>query len=545
MHDQWINFTKQIERSEYKEAERTLEHIDRDDLSKEQRQQLCLYEAKMFFQLEQREQSMKILEDYYRDPADPFSNLDVEVRLLKAKLLWHLGYLNEGVAVLRPLEDNLAQVDESFHASFYHLLGTILQLAGDLRSVIDYYEKALAISKKKNDLLQESKTLNNIATFYHTLGKVDTSMEYFLSSVEIKKKLGNQEEITTGLINLGLMAQNLGDLTKGLKFLQEALVIARRLGKLSFLSDCLNHLGLISMTQGELSTALEYLEEGLSIQEQVGDQIRKVALVENLGTTYMYLGNYQLALDYHKQGLEINKKLGNPGNIARSLFSIIDLLLKMDRCEFVRSYQDELDDLAKNEEQQENKNTLVLLLVRLAKALALKGEKGLVKKAEALRRLEELNAEPMINYDYTLTIQKALAELYLVELKVDYDQLTWEKYDQLVSSMVTIAKEQQIYTTLVEVTVLKAKNYLVQDQPKRALETLKTCLIMAKEKNLDQIADMIEKELKDLQQLCLRWRNLVNKDHSFYERLQTTQLIDYLQYAASYAKEQDKGDMIG
>lgn len=141
------------------------------------------------------------------------------------------AYYEEAVEVnlrfIQLSEETNGQNDTT--ADAYNNIGIVYQNLGDYDKALEYYFKALEITK---DVLGEkhrdtAMSYNNIGAVYDDLGDYDKALEYGFKALEIKKDvLGEKHPDTAGSYgNIGIIYAELGDYDKALEYLIKALEI--------------------------------------------------------------------------------------------------------------------------------------------------------------------------------------------------------------------------------------------------------------------------------------------------------------------------------
>lgn len=193
----------------------------------------------------------------------------------------------------------------------------IADYLADYGKALDYYNKALAISREQHGEEHPDvvKSYNNIGSVYDTLGESDRALEYYGKALKISQKINGEwhRDVAAILNNMGLTYSSLGDYPRALEYYEKSLMIRRKL-----LSDnhpdvalSCNNIGSVYSFQEEYAKALEYYEEALKTYRRIyGEDHSDIALCyNNIGYVYSSWGDYSRALKYYGKSLKIRQKI--------------------------------------------------------------------------------------------------------------------------------------------------------------------------------------------------------------------------------------------
>ena len=82
-------------------------------------------------------------------------------------------------------------------------LGNDAYNEGKLDVALDYYKKALEISKKTGERNTETAALSNIGLVYSALSKYDESIKYYQELMQLSEEIEDFSEKGSALISIG------------------------------------------------------------------------------------------------------------------------------------------------------------------------------------------------------------------------------------------------------------------------------------------------------------------------------------------------------
>lgn len=148
-----------------------------------------------------------------------------------------LGRVEEGKAhIERSLGEYRAIPLRHGEARALQYLG---QIADDLDTAREHYERSLTICKEIGDLLGESSTENDLGFLEEQAGDYPRAATHFEASLDITRRLNHRLSIANTLVNLGFLYLRLGRLDEAHQALMEGLKIADEINAAALLLEAL------------------------------------------------------------------------------------------------------------------------------------------------------------------------------------------------------------------------------------------------------------------------------------------------------------------
>jgi len=212
--------------------------------------------------------------------------------------------------------------DRAAQGSHLGNLGRAYFDLGDPQKAIDFYEKALAISREIGYLLGEGTDLVNLGNSYSNLGDLRKAIDFYEKALAIFREIGDRRGEGYSLGNLGAAYFNLGDPRKAIEFYEKALDISREIGDRQGEGINLGNLGLAYSHLGDPRKAIDFNEKALDISREIGDRRGEGHRLGNLGLAYFNLGDPQKAIGFYEKALAISRRISDLRGEGNHLFNM-------------------------------------------------------------------------------------------------------------------------------------------------------------------------------------------------------------------------------
>lgn len=209
------------------------------------------------------------------------------------------------------------QIQKSGHqkllGSAYIMIGWLYQQQGKYPESSDFYHKALDLSRKNRDRLNEGASLRKLALWNMDKEDYNTALDLLTKSSAINiDRQDNREHrynLACDYFNLGLLFVNKDDLATAREFYRKSLRIFGAMRLKQELSDYYFNQGEICLFDKEYEKALDYYLKGLKIDAAYGDKPAVASGYNMLGELYLEIKNPRKAEGYLTQSADICRQI--------------------------------------------------------------------------------------------------------------------------------------------------------------------------------------------------------------------------------------------
>jgi tetratricopeptide (TPR) repeat protein len=257
-------------------------------------------------------------------------------------LLFFLSIFGISIAVAQSKKiDSLKNIlsktfEENKRAHLYNLISEEFKNS-DVEISLEYANKALAVSKKIKNNVEEGNAYVNLGNVKFVYEEYPLALKYLIeaqtifeneirnknTSVAIKNSLGR----TYGII--GLVFNQQSNTSKALIFYIKSLKIFESTGNLDKCASLYNNIGILYQIQGFDDKALEYLFKCEKIQLKIKSELI-TSTTSNIGKSFFYKKNYSKALEYFNKANILLEKFPNTQTLSE---------LKLNFGEFYSEYK--------------------------------------------------------------------------------------------------------------------------------------------------------------------------------------------------------------
>ena len=192
----------------------------------------------------------------------------------------------------------------------YNNIGEVHQSGGNYEEARRYYEKALVISEKIGNEIEQAVSYNNLGVLNHNcLGKLENALVFHKKALEIRRRLRDRKAEGMSYNNIGGVFEARGEYQKALEYYEKSLAVSKEINNRRLEGINLYFIGKVYWVLGKYKEAIEHQERALAIKSEIGEKTSGV--LTDLGCLYMASGDYERALDYNKQAIKQCEEIGD------------------------------------------------------------------------------------------------------------------------------------------------------------------------------------------------------------------------------------------
>jgi tetratricopeptide (TPR) repeat protein/CHAT domain-containing protein len=216
--------------------------------------------------------------------------------------------------------------DKKHLASAYIGIGWTYHLDGNYPKALDFYNKAVDLSKESGDRLNEAVGLRKLAVWYMDKEEDNKALELLTRSAEINRErtylYAHRYNLACDYFNIGLLFTDKDDLITAKDFYQKSLKLFVALKLKHELSDCFFNLGEIHKLEKQYQNALDYYSKGLKIDESLNNAASISADYDMIGELYAEMGDWELAEKYFIRAITIAEEINATLEVASASFNL-------------------------------------------------------------------------------------------------------------------------------------------------------------------------------------------------------------------------------
>ncbi len=172
----------------------------------------------------------------------------------------------------------------------------------------EYYQQALALSKKINNDRCLLSSIHDIGVCYIELNKLDSAILSFETAIPIANRLNDTIRVARLLANIGNVYLHKKDRIKGIEYYMQSAQLWETATDKNWLPIVYANINGLLNEQKEYAKALEYGDKALTLAVKIGDDNSIVNALINLSETYNLLGKYEQQYSLLMRALPLAKK---------------------------------------------------------------------------------------------------------------------------------------------------------------------------------------------------------------------------------------------
>lgn len=338
------------------DEERVCSREKQPQLSRAQRQDLKVAEARLLVAEENAQAALLIYQELEGDPNSSWvQHHPSDLLFFKGDCYFHAARYAEAIdsfeACLQLEQEN---EDKVRTAEIYNFLGLIARRQARHREARDYFLNSLSLFKSLNSSRRYASILNNLGNVYRVMGEPKAGLLYCRRGLQMNEHLYEAGQI--GPIPVGLSHMVLGHTYHALERLaeeefhyQKAFEIFNALGFRFHLSSAYIALGRVCAVKNDLDPAFAYFTKAYELAQGVNREAEVEALNQQ-GRIFFRREQWPAAAEKFTAAVELSRTVNRPFPLAENLVYLADVLDEMGQP--AQSLLDEARSIAPNELMQ-------------------------------------------------------------------------------------------------------------------------------------------------------------------------------------------------
>jgi two-component system, NarL family, sensor kinase len=232
------------------------------------------------------------------------------------------------------------------HAISLGSLGVCYIELNKFDSAIIIFEQSIPLYRQLKDTVKEASVLGNIGNVYlHKKNNV-TAIDYYIRSARLWETASNQQWLPMLYANITGLLNDQQEYTRAIEFGNKAVATSRKLGNTqSEINGILN----LSESYGRLENfekQYELLQEVLGLTKKSENSEQIASVYNSLGDYHHKKKQYQIALNNYLEGHSYTQKLGNKYHLIPSSLRLARTYFKMNQNDKALQYIKQAEQLA-------------------------------------------------------------------------------------------------------------------------------------------------------------------------------------------------------
>jgi tetratricopeptide (TPR) repeat protein len=199
--------------------------------------------------------------------------------------------------------------DRAGHLCLHYCMSSLrfLDIRFPKEILIEWSKTALRIARRRKDMPNEGRALNNLGTAYSDIGEMDQGIPLLLKAIEIAQKSNMLQSEISPLDNLANAYRRKGDTEKALEYHLKAYERAKEVNDKDSEASILNNLGNVYLDMEDFKNAFHYHQ--LALKMAKANSLEEVTALLNLTADYIIQGNIFKAVHHNWLALQLSKKM--------------------------------------------------------------------------------------------------------------------------------------------------------------------------------------------------------------------------------------------
>jgi len=253
--------------------------------------------------------------------------LFLEVYPLLAKTYQRLGQRDDALKYYFDYALYSEKKNNKKHLSGAYIgIGWIYHLQGEYPKALDFYNKAITLSRQNQDKLNEAIALRKLAVWFMDKQDYDKSLELLTKSSEINRErqylYDHKYNLACDYFDIGLVFSNKDDFATAKEFYHKSRRLFEKLKLKDELSDYYFNLGEIYAFEKQYQKALDCYLRGLKIDQMQENKPSIASDYNMIGELYMEMDNLDDAERFFKQSVSMSKQIDARPELAATYYNL-------------------------------------------------------------------------------------------------------------------------------------------------------------------------------------------------------------------------------
>jgi len=206
------------------------------------------------------------------------------------------------------LDYSILKKDTLMIAASYGNIGNTYLYKGENKTAIEYYNKALIIFEKNNNIRGLASLYGVLGNTYLKMNKPKVAIENYEKSKTYFNDLKSEFGVATCDMNIGIAYKNLKEYEKALNYFKNAKSVFSKIKFKKGLSEIYGNMGKVNFLLKDYKKALTYYEKTLEISKKLKLNKNIIMTLNWLSECNISMKNYNKAINYSISAIDTIEK---------------------------------------------------------------------------------------------------------------------------------------------------------------------------------------------------------------------------------------------
>lgn len=243
-----------------------------------------------------------------------------------------IGQVEDALNIAERLGAGKLQVEGLRRLGFFYF---IQEQEGE---ALEYYLKALELTREQGYRLAEAMVLHWLGRFYSGQENYSKALDYFFEALRIREAEGDQEGSVLTLYYIGVVYSSRNEADEAITFYEQAYELAREIEDYRQMSTAAAGIAILLQEQGSIDEALSYYEKAMNAAEAINSSHAKATILLHMSSAYQDQELFEEALKLINRQIEIARAENSRFLEAQGLANLAELYQAQDNLEQSNQY---------------------------------------------------------------------------------------------------------------------------------------------------------------------------------------------------------------
>ncbi len=301
----------------------------------------------------------------------------------------------------------------------------------------NYARKSVSLSEQSSYQQGLGDAYTRIGIACDVSGQYDSSIYFYEAALSIYNKMNNLKGRGSALNNIGLIYWNMADYDKALRYFFDALKDFETIKNDTYTANALNNIGLVYDDTKKFNQALVYHHKAREVYEKMGDPYLKGAVYNNLGNSYSNLSRMDSAGYYYRKAIDMHLLAKDDYGLSIAYSGYATLLQSTGNIDEALAYYTKSLPLKEKINEMSGQSTILINMAEIYKS-----KKNAALELAYLEKAKTIAEKNNLRKDLISIYQKLSLHYEQSDLPLSYRY--FKKYNEVKDSVFNETSNRQI-----------------------------------------------------------------------------------------------------